>query len=690
MPSAISGVIAAIGSAISAISGAWAALGPLGQLALSVGLSALSSVLFQPNSPKPEDGQQSTRQPAQPRSKHYGRVKVSGPWAFAESKDGAFHKVLALGVGPIDAFEEYWIDDNKATLGSGGYVSSDPYNADGGNDNAYIYSRVGLATETYYSELGAVFPSWDSSHRGDYVASLYAVQSPANQGNYLKRWPNGINTNWRVVMRASLLTPFGGGTAEWGDKAAAVIYDYLRSQDGMRLPASVLDTTDALAGWNTAQTRASDAITLKAGGTEDRYRLWGSYQLSERPADVLGRMLASCDGRLVPTPDGGLTLDIGDWSEPTVTLDADAIVGFSELSNGKDILNTANTITATYLDPAQDYQSADADPWIDEADVTARGEIKQDVSFIMSPSHSQCRRLMKLAAYRANPKWQGTFQCNLKALAAFGERFIRIQYKLGSTTIDEVVEVMDFKFLIGDGSTLHGVTLQVQSMPEAAYTWDAAQEEGAAPVSDETEDDTTVPVPSSLTVSVVRKNVGGQLIPYAQLAFDAPPIATLNVEARGKLSTDTQWTAIPVSQNATTAESFALSDGETYDFQIRYATFGGSTGGWTDSVEIVAIADPTAPGQVTSVTATGGTGTVDTSWTAPNSQNYAATDIYRNTVDDADTATLVRTEYGPQSNQDSWTDTGLAAGTYYYWLTSRNASGVEATPRIATGAVTVS
>lgn len=170
----------------------------------------------------------------------------------------------------------------------------------------------------------------------------------------------------------------------------------------MRLPASIIGTPLAQAGWVAAFNRAAQAIALAAGGTEPRYRLWGSYQLNERPADVLGRMLQSCDGRLVPTPDGGLTLDIGTWAEPTVVLGPDAITGFSELGRGRDVLTTANTIRATYLEPNQDYQAADADPWADEDDVSERGEISSDLQFHMSPSHSQTRRLMKLAYYRAN------------------------------------------------------------------------------------------------------------------------------------------------------------------------------------------------------------------------------------------------------------------------------------------------
>lgn len=558
--------------AISAIAGAVS-------IGLSIGLNYLASSLFRPSAPRPEDVQQSVRQATAPRTRHYGRVKASGPWVFAEAKGGDFHKVIALGQGPIDAVEEVWIDDTKVTLNGAGWVTNGPWNEDGNANNARILLRLGQASETHYSDLTAVFPEWTAAHRGDGVASLYARQVASAQENYLQRWPNGINTNYRVVMRAAKLTPFGGGTPAWGDNAGAVIYDYMRHQDGMRLPASVLDTPLALAGWQAAYNRAQQAIALAAGGSEPRYRLWGSYQLAERPADVLGRMLQSCDGRLVPTPDGGLTLDIGTWSEPSVIIGPETIVGFSELGRGRDVLTTANTIRATYLEPKQDYQAADADPWADDADVSERGEIATDLQFHMAPSHGQARRLMKLGAYRANPAWVGTFQCNLRALAAIGERFVRIQYPL--IGINSVFEVQDFRFNIGEGGIVTGVTLQVQSMPAASYDWDPSQE-GTAPVMDETEVDDSLPVPPAPTVDFLTAPL------RAALSFSPSPSPILFYRTRYKKTVDSTWTTSGnLDHDATSFTTGTLAADTSYDFQMAFVTEKGRLGTWGASATAI-------------------------------------------------------------------------------------------------------
>src|SRR5690606_15022670 len=156
----------------------------------SVGLSYLSQSLFRPSQPKPEDGQQSVRQPTAPRSRHYGRVKVSGPWVFAESEAGNFHKVIALGQGPIDAIEEYWVDDTRVTLDGSGTVQEQPWGANSDHSpQLRIESRLGASTETSYGNLSSTFSEWTTSHRGDGVASLYALQSAVRQENFLTFFP---------------------------------------------------------------------------------------------------------------------------------------------------------------------------------------------------------------------------------------------------------------------------------------------------------------------------------------------------------------------------------------------------------------------------------------------------------------------------------------------------------------------
>jgi hypothetical protein len=609
-------------------------LSPIGSALITglvgLGLNYVTSMLQR--APKPEDVQSTVKNPVSPRWRHYGRCKFGGALVFIESKAGALYRVIALGTGELDAIEEVWADDTFLTLDGDGYATNPKYYPD-----LRVHTRLGLPTETHYSILEDEFPEWDEDHRGDGVSSMLAIQYPMGSEFLSSTFPNLTNTVMRVVARGSKVynlnpdsPPDSPAVLSWSDNAASIIRDYMTHADGMRIPVAMFNTPLAAAGWAAAYTRCDEDVPLKAGGTEKRYRLWGSYRLDERPADVLGRMLMACDGRIVPTADGGVTLDVGAWAEPTVTLDEESILGFADLSRGRNILTTANVIRATYLSPQHDYQSTDADQWIDENDVLVRGEIVRDTSFIMAPSHSQCRRLMKLEAYRANPNWIGTFQCNLKALAAFGQRLVRITYP--QFEIDEVFEIVDFKFNIVEGDKLESVTLQVQSMPEEAYDWDAATEEGTAPINEETTVDNTIPVPTGLGFTIVRLAVSGQLAPFGAITFAAPPSEALIPQARYKRVADSTWNFLNIEEGETTAQFGPLSDGDEYEVQLRFVTLTGRQGDWTASQTETAVGDTEAPAELSAFTLTGSApylGNAPFSITTASDAHLASLGIYR-------------------------------------------------------------
>lgn len=116
-------------------------------------------------------------------------------------------------------------------------------------------------------------------------------------------------------------------------------------------------------------------------------------------------------------------------------------------------------------------------------------------------------------------------------------------------------------------------------MPAAAYAWDAAQEEGDAPVYDETEVDNTVPVPDAPTIDILAG-------PVARLSFSPAPSAILDIEARYKLTSSSSWNPVAIEKGATTADSSTLVEDEEYEFQLRYVTEKGRAGDWSASTVV--------------------------------------------------------------------------------------------------------
>lgn len=445
-------------------------------IAVGLGISYLAQTLFtsKPAQPKPADGQVVIKQAAGPRTRSYGRVKVGGTLMFANVSSGAYGRVIAMGSGEIDAVEEHWIDDHLCTL-SGSAVTSAPF-VPGGASKAFIEFGLGTPAGTFYSALASTYPAlWTSAHLGKGIPSAFLVihQVPSeDMGNI---FPQYGNTQYRQVQRGAQVRAVSSGALTapaWSDNAAAVILDYLTHPDGLGLADSWI--TNAAAEWEQAIADCYDTI-----GGEARYRIWNSYNFAERPADVLTRFLVACDGSLFPTPDRGLVLRVGKWTTPTVTIDGDSIIGFSEFGRGRDVLSTANTIRARYTSPDHDYMEQDADPWIDDADVAERGEYALDLDLFCSPSHGQARRLMKLAAHRSNPTWVGTLECNLCALPAMGERYLNVV--IDELGVDETFEVMGLQLIIVDGSILRGVTIRIASLSSAAYDLDVLREAGEPP-----------------------------------------------------------------------------------------------------------------------------------------------------------------------------------------------------------------
>jgi Fibronectin type III domain len=532
-------------------------------IAIGLGISMLSQLLFKPAQPKPSDVQTILKQATAPRFRAYGRVKVAGILMFANSKAGVFDRVIAMGSGEIDAVEEHWIDDNLVTL-SGNAVSS-PSQYLG---KCIIEFRLGTDAPAAYSGLTAAWPDlWTAAHLGKGIPSAWMEMFQVPSDKMGDVWPQYAGTNYRQVQRGAKIRTVSGGVLSapvWNDLASNIILDYLTHPDGLGLDISWIQ--NEIASWEAAQNICSEAIALAAGGTENRYRIWGVYRFDERPADILARFLQACDGMIYPTPNRGIALKVGKWETPTVTIDDDAILGFSEFGRGRDILTTANTVRARYTSPDHDYLEQDADPWVDDADVADRGEFAIDLDFFVVPSHAQCRRLQKLAAARANPDWVGRLSCNLRALPVMGERFINVE--ISELGISGTFEVLNVQLQI-EGTIVKGVEVQIASLSAAAYDWAAltrSGDEGTPPaIPPVIVPQNTIPDPTGVVGFVLE--VFGDAV---RIAWDAPPDDFLEGEVRYRPVGATEWFAAPVAAGATAAIVYNIAPDTAYEFEVRH------------------------------------------------------------------------------------------------------------------------
>lgn len=468
-------------------------------IALSIGANYLLAKTPEQSN---QTGQFTTRQPTPSRRRNYGRVKVSGATMFSEvgiltgGGTPTVCRVIALNEGEIDAFEEFWLDDNHTVLVPGPDAGASVNYTIGPTPYVFIDTRKGLDTETAYSTLTTSFSSiWDSNYRGDGIASLLITAGqPPDFNNFTTAFPGGTAPNPRVVMRAcKVWDPRDGdqdkddpSTWTWTDNPVLIALDFHRHSDGLNLAVydDTLFTSDAIDEWSDAADICDEVIVTDSPETEPRYRCGGGYSIAEdAPSDVLSAILATCDGQTYQRADGAIGIRVGKTIDPAITLDDQHILGYSELKKGDNVFLAANEVTAKYTSPDHDYQVIDAQPWRDEADITDRGQVlTKAISLPWVQSHSQARRLMKLAHARFNPQWSGTIVTDMAGLACINERYVHVTISEGGLSlIDEDFEIVPDSFQATISEAGIRCSIGISSLDQSAFDWDPDTEAGTPP-----------------------------------------------------------------------------------------------------------------------------------------------------------------------------------------------------------------
>ena len=129
--------------------------------------------------------------------------------------------------------------------------------------------------------------------------------------------------------------------------------------------------------------------------------------------------------------------------------------------------------------------------------------------------------------------------------------------------------------------------------------------------------------------------------------------------------------------NLSTKETTITIDGLTpntaYNFGIASVNKYGIQSSFSTDVNQTTAASTTAPATVTGVSATGGIQYVVLEWTSNSETDIASYNIYRNTINNSGTASLIaniRTNYFVDGDKTGGTE-------YFYWVKAINTSGLE-------------
>lgn len=640
-----------------------------------------------PNMPKPDTTSTAIKTSRPPRVSAYGQSRLYPAYVLYENNgEGRAVDVGAVHDGEMSEFVRAYLNDDRITVGSSGSAALNGGNVAEGTDGRYggnfiqLYWTNGSIPGTPIANVITQLPGiWTSDHRGDGVVMLGLVCSPVKSEDFLDIYPNGVPTPSLVGKWQRCPDPFAADPTDedgwtWTENVIRQLMHYKMVREGVDY---ALKIAPALDYWKAAAAICDEDVALKAGGTEKRYRSCLSHKQTDKNGAVSDALLAACDGWMAPRADGALVVFAGRYTAPTVSIGPEHIVAY-DWSYGVDDDEANNELICSYVSADHDYTTVECDAWRDEADIAARGQILSDGLDPQVPSWGQVRRLAKRRMARTNAPYRGTVTTNTAGRIVRGHRYIYLNLTdAGTTFFSGPVEIVALTRNLMTG----GVTFSWVAANPAIDAWNPATEEGEPAAKGDRVAPQPLTAPTITDADPIFYEYG------AQIAMDVsgPDRTDLTWHTRWRVTGDPVWNeqqAVDTDPGAgVTLVSPIVPSNVSIDVEAAYSVGDGRTSPWSATVIVSTSTAGIAPNPPTEVTATGDVGEADVTWRNPATANLSYVRVFRNTTTDFNTATAISGEIvGGLGQVMTITDTGLAAGTFYYWVAAFNSSDVASSP----------
>ena len=468
--------------------------------------------------------------------------------------------------------------------------------------------------------------------------------------------------------------------ATWlpGDGNPAILWAWWRLNRWGRAQDHTMINWDMVAA---AADDCDDILTDRNGDPVSRYRAGVAIPDTQTRHEGEQEILKAMDafvayddqGRAYPVP--------GKYREPTLSFTAARDIFTAATQGVDDGEQPMDGVVVNYLSPDHSYTKQPCAPW-ENPDFydPAREPNFLIVDVLACQNHNQAVRLAKAIGGREQARFRAALGTTVKGILAKRERCIDLTYDAVFDGPHEIVGPVE------EGADGAACTMAVVPLAPDRWTLNAG-EEGAPPApTPELEIDEGLPEATGVVLtSQAIQTDSGQAV-RMRAVFDAPVRDDLFLRFRYAPTGTFTFEYMTVDMDELQAYSALVADGTTYDVQWKTVTSSGSKGTEWSTIETITVtANATPPAALVSASATGGTGEADLAWTAANDGNMRAVEIRRGLTTTYADATLVGTVITPANANGTLTETGLAAGTVYYWLTPINGSGI---PGTASGPIT--
>ena len=393
----------------------------------------------------------------------YGRARVGGIWLYVETTGASnddVHLILGLCEGPIEEIGDIYFDDEIVTLDDSGNGT--------GKWTGVLHITKHLGTDDQVADSALVAASdgkWTSAHKLKGVAYLY-VKLVHN----LDVFPSLPEVSAVIKGKNNILDP-RTGLSDYTDNAALCLADYLATPlRGPGIPREEIDQ-DALTH---AANVCDQAVELLSGGSEPRYTVSGSIDLSNIVEDNLDFFLQAMAGDMI-FANGNYEIQAGEYRTPTFEITADMLVDGFTVSHLQPRKDRINVVKGTFVAEANRWQRFDFPSVSRTAYVEADGiENVRDLTLELVASGSQAQRIASIELEQSRRARTLSITANLRALPARVGGSVLVT--LARHFDRQPMRVVESTFVVGnDGALL--LKLSLAETDEEIYAWTRTREQ---------------------------------------------------------------------------------------------------------------------------------------------------------------------------------------------------------------------
>ncbi|HQS18597.1 hypothetical protein [Reyranella sp.] len=561
------------------------------------------------------DNKINVRQPTAPRQVIYGEARVGGVFGFmhATNSNKFLHLIVLCAGHEVHQFAQVWIGDeafvaheNAGSAAPGDLVI---------DANGFVPSPSQFAgklrVRPFKGAPGQVIDADLLAECSDVLTDADTFAGMA--GVYIRlEFDQAIfrdipNITCVIKGKNDVYDP-RTDTTGWSVNSALIVASYLCDPVygiGVDYAGGIVESA-LIASAN----GCDEQVELAGGGMESRFETYGSFKSSDKPREILGRLLGAMHGR-APYDGERWRILAGIYQSPTITITESDLRAGPTVQTLVSRRDRFNAVKGTYINPATFWQEADFPPIVSESYAILDGEpIYSDIVLPFTRAASMAQRIAKISLLLSRQEFSVTLPGKLSLWRHLAGDTAWFNYPRYGWTA-KPFEVRDVTLAL-DAENRLACDLTLAATSPEVYDWATSEEVPVDPnPGTGGPDPNTVAPPTNLTVTEeVYETAPGQGV-KSRLLIDWDPspdgfLLAYQVEMKPQSVTDWDATHI-LGRTATTETHWTVDDVAVGYYHVRVAAINHLEKRSTFIQESVTVSGDTAPPEdVTGFTQTAG------------------------------------------------------------------------------------